>query len=181
MNNENVNELDNAVNRAALLGDDALDKTRFDAFYARCAELPIAYLEEATKLHKQELRHIENGLIPSLMQDSGVVSITTLDGVNVKIVTEWNVSTAGKDKIELAKWLDSNGLGAILKRKHYVSENDIERLASEGIELFEETDCHTQTLKAVIKEFYNESGELPPENACKVDFFSHAKIVKSKE
>ena len=175
---EKMKELEEAITRAGLLDESMQDEQRFDLFYAKCSVLPIAFLEEAVKRHKAELRHLENAVIPTIMQDIGQVATTLTDGTSVKIVTEWNASTTGCDSEKLATWLDERGLGAILKRKHYISENDVERVQNEGVELFEDTSVHTGTLKATIREYYTEHGELPPEEACKVNFFSHAKISK---
>jgi len=179
----NLNE---AVDRFALLNDEHVDVERMDLFYAKCAQLPIIYLEEALKRHKSESRHLEVNVIPEMMFAEQRRSIETLDGTKIEIRGEINASLKGADLQSLSTWLDERGYGSIVKKKHYLADDEvtpdqIEALEKEGIELHADLDLNTATFKKAVKEIYEATDELPPENMATVSIFNHAVIKQRKD
>ena len=180
-----LNILDICVERFAELNQEELDVHRFEAFYAKCIKLPIIYLEEALKRHKEESRNLENNLIPTLMFDEGRRSVETMDGVSVKIKQEINASMKGADINLVAAWLDEKGYGAIVKRKHYLddaelTDDQLQHLREDGVNLYADMEVNTNTLKKVLKEHYEKTEELPTD-LMNVSIFYHAIIKFAKE
>jgi hypothetical protein len=176
-----MTELDLCVERFAVLNQEDMVHDRMEAFYAKCRELPIIYLEEALKRHKEESRNLENNLIPELMFQDGKRSVETMDGVTIKIKSEINASMKGADIELVYNWLNERGYGAIVKQRHYLAdERDLEAVIDEGIPMLSEKEVNTNTLKKVLKEHYEKTDELPTD-LLPVSIFNHATITFKKE
>lgn len=176
-----MTELDHAVERFALLNAEITEPGLMDRFYAQCFNLPIAYLEEALKRHKEESKTLECKTIPELMFSENRKSVETMDGVSINIRSEINASMKGADIEQVHAWLEQRGYGAIVKQKHFLAdERDVEIVEGSGIKLYADKEVNTNSLKKVLKEIYEKTEELPSE-LMNVSIFNHAVIKFAKE
>lgn len=181
-----MSELDDCVERFSLLKQDVTDENRFISFYAKCDQLPIAYLERALDMHKAEAKHLSDKVIPELMFNENRRSIETNDGVTIAIRGEINASLKGADMPALFNWLEQRGYGNIVKKKHYLSDEEVsfevmEKLEKEGVVLHADMTCNTNSFKSVVKKIYGETDELPPSDIADVTVFNHAVIKTEKK
>lgn len=181
-----MSELDDNVARFSLLKADVLDDTRLAGFYAKCAQLPIVYLEKALELHRAEARHLSDKAIPELMFSENRRSVETMDGVTITIKGEVNASLKDADLAEVFKWLDFRGYGSIMKKRQYLDEAEvpegfIEHLKEEGVMLHADLSCNTNSFKAAVKKIYAETDELPPPEVAECSIFNHAVIKTAKK
>lgn len=183
--NKITTELDIAVERFSLLKQDINDEERFSSFYAKCKQLPIAYLKLALAAHNEEALVLSDKIIPELMFSENRRSIETIDGVTITIRGETNASLKGADMEKLFSWLEVRGYGNIIKKKHYINDEEVsfevmKKLEKEGVVLHADLSCNTNTFKAAVKEIYKATDELPPEDVASVTIFNHAVIKTAK-
>lgn len=168
--------------------DVPFDKENPDNFpmIARTAEelgpvVSLEFLEAVVSYIKRQRDSLVNGTIPKLLEDQGLTSIVTRDGTTVKIETSWNTTTNGCDKSLLAEWLESNGLGDLIKDslefgKGQINESVVAELRERGLEFSRKSDVNAMSLKAALKKHMEAGGDLPPEEAVKVSIFNRAVI-----
>ena len=106
-------------------------------------------LIEINERHMGELKKrrwvLSTDSIPSQMQELGVEQLRLSGGRELSIRMEYSGRIAKKNEEEALKWLQDNGHGGIIKR-------------------YEEVKVHNQTLKAFIRErFENGDGASLPE------------------
>jgi hypothetical protein len=180
-----MSELDICVERFSLLKQDLTDEDRFNAFYSKCAMLPISYIERAAELHRAEARALSDKAIPELMFAENRRSIETTDGVTITIRGEINASLKGADMPGVLQWLEGHGYGSIVKKKHYldyaeVSNEVMEKLEKEGVVLHADLSLNTNSFKSAVKKIYADKDELPPPEVAEVTIFNHAVIKTAK-
>ena len=176
-----MSELDDHVARFSLLKQEQIDDERFQAFFAKCAQLPIAYLEQALSLHKAECKSLSDKTIPELMFSENRRSVEMMDGTTITIRGEVNASLKSADLGAVYQWLDTRGYGSIMKKRQYLEEDEvpegfIDRLREEGVMLHFDLSCNTNSFKAAVKKIYAETDELPPPEVAECSIFNHAVI-----
>lgn len=122
--------------------------TRMRAIQARMDDMDIEW-----KALTKELDEIRLKLIPDLMNEEGIRTVT-FDGIGrVQLAADLYVSIIG-NKEEAYEWMKDNGYGGVVVE--YI---------------------HPSTLKATIKEGMKAGREFP-EDKFKISPFSRASIVK---
>ena len=122
--------------------------TRMRAIQARMDDMDIEW-----KALTKELDEIRLKLIPDLMNEEGIRTVT-FDGIGrVQLAADLYVSIIGNEG-ETYEWMKDNGYGGVVVE--YI---------------------HPSTLKAIIKEGM-EAGREFPEDKFKISPFSRASIVK---
>ena len=145
-------------------------------------ELEIQSLEVDLLHAKEALRQVQEFLLPEAMAKVGMSEFKLVDGSKITIKDDVYASIR-KDKVsEAVSWLDSIGLGDIVKDKIDVnfgrgeSRNAAELMAfcrSNGYSASETLSVHPQTLKATVKEQMSRGIEFPD------DLFSTGPIRKA--
>jgi hypothetical protein len=181
-----MSELDDHVARFSLLKQESVDEERFFNFYAKCDQLPIAYLERALDMHKTEAKSLSDKTIPELMFSENRRSVETMDGVTITIKGEVNASLKGSELSVVYNWLNHRGYGSIVKQRHYLAEEEvpegfIEHLKEEGVSLHADLSLNTNSFKAAVKKIYAETDELPPPEVAECSIFNHAVIKTEKK
>mgnify|MGYP000857457659 FL=1 len=122
--------------------------TRMRAIQARMDDMDIEW-----KALTKELDEIRLKLIPDLMNEEGIRTVT-FDGIGrVQLAADLYVSIIGNEG-ETYEWMKDNGYGGVVVE--YI---------------------HPSTLKAIIKEGMKAGREFP-EDKFKISPFSRASIVK---
>jgi hypothetical protein len=144
---------------------------------------PVSVLDQVKKFYYSKALEIESVTIPSMLLEYGLSEAKTEAGLGVKVKTEYAVKTSNPDRMAL--WVESNGGESLYKRSLKFSKGEdisdvVEHLRSEGISYEESLDIHPQTLKKFVKDFIEENGSFPPEDAGTVTMYNHAVITRSK-
>ncbi len=82
----------------------------------RAAEERVSEAGESLKKAQGGLRDLNEHLIPDLMRELKINSITTQSGLKVEIKEQLRVSVPKKNKPEAYQWVDDNGGSALMKR-----------------------------------------------------------------
>ena len=144
---------------------------------------PISILEAVTKEYRERLKDIENRQIPDLLIELGLGKVTTSEGLEIGIKTEYNVSVS--DSEALASWMEFHDGGHLWKTslKFEKGENidALKEVAKEiGLSYEEKSEIHPQTLKKYVKDHLESGGDSLPEAAVRVSTFTHATIKRGK-
>lgn len=136
---------------------------------------------------KEELRTIQEGLLPEAMLAVGISEFKLADGSKITVKDEVYASIRADYLINAVKWLDKMGLGDIVKddvtvkfgRGDSDKAKDIVSYAqAQGYNVNEKLSVHPQTLKATVKEQMAKGVQFPDE------FFSinpvQKAVIKSK-
>jgi hypothetical protein len=128
--------------------------------------------EADLKLTNEAIRKIENEDIPTIMAEAGVRSLTTDDGIEVK-VTPFYAASIPKDRLEEAfEWLRSHGHGDLVKntvsvtfgrQEDHKAQSLLEHLYHEGFPANNTEKVEPMTLKAFVKEQMEAGAEFPEE------------------
>lgn len=145
-------------------------------------EKQIATLEYELEQAKEALRQIQEFLLPEAMATAGLMEFKLVDGSKIAIKDDVYASIR-KDRIgEAVAWLDSVGIGDIVKDKIDVNfgrgEADLARsfmdfCRQNGYNASESLSVHPQTLKATVKEQLAKGVQFPDE------FFSIQPVRKA--
>jgi hypothetical protein len=145
-------------------------------------EQKITQMEVDLSHAKDALRQIQEFLLPEAMAAVGISKFTLATGGNITIKDDVFASIRKDFMNQAVGWLDSNGLGGIVKDKVEVDfgrgelDNVSELLVfckSNGLNASEKLSVHPQTLKATVKEQLAKGVEFPEE------FFSVGPIKKA--
>lgn len=138
--------------------------------------------EELLDTLKNELKDIQEKLLPEAMAAVGMSEFKLADGSKITIKEDVYASIRA-DKISNAvTWLDSMGLGDIVKDDVTVkfgrgdsdkAKDIVEYAQTQGYNVSEKLSVHPQTLKAIVKEQLARGIEFPDE------FFSVNAVKKS--
>jgi hypothetical protein len=86
------------------------------------AEADVLAAEEKLKEAQERKRQIEEFDLPNFLEELGLASFKTTDGVEIEVEKKLRASI-GNRKAEAYKWLLENGHGAIIKRTIQVAFN----------------------------------------------------------
>lgn len=143
----------------------------------------ISILEAVVKEYQSKLADIENRQIPDLLLELGLGKVTTNEGLEIGLKTEYNVAVQNPEA--LASWMEFKDGGHLWKMslKFEKGENidALRELAKEkGLSYEEKAEIHPQTLKKFIREYLEGGGDRVPEACAKVSTFTHATIKQSR-
>lgn len=148
------------------------------------AHFPIAVLDQAKKYYQDKALQIEAVTIPDMLAESGLSEAKTESGLKISLKTEYTVKTASPEA--MAEWVESNGGESLYKRMLAFEKGENldvvkSHLEKEGVSYTEKVDIHPQTLKKFVKDFIEERGEFPPEDAGSVSMYTHAVVSRIKK
>ena len=127
----------------------------------RRLEDDIQAAEEHVKELKRELKSYSHEKIPALMDEMGVESFTTDEGVSVGIKNVVHASITQENKEQAFAWLRKEGLDDIIKNdvvvtfgkgEDNVAGDVVGILQEKGFDPKTKTHVHPSTLKAFVKE-----------------------------
>ena len=130
----------------------------------------ITIAEGKLKKFKEELRSVQEDLLPAAMQEIGLSSVELRDGSKISIKPYYGASI-NKDNMETAyDWLNKNGFGDLIKNQVTASfsrgeETDAVTLADSlegtGHRVSTKKWIEPMTLKAFVREQVEQGSELP--------------------
>ena len=147
----------------------------------------IANAEQGVKKLKDQARLISELEIPSMMKEMNITKLKLRDGESVEVGKFYSASIPADKQGDAFEWLRSNGLGDIIKNDITVTfgrgeDNKAATYAvlarGQGFEPVQKIGVHSQTLKAVVRE-YLESGQEMPSDLFKTYEGNRTKITRS--
>ena len=145
-----------------------------------------AQIQEAEKNLKdlKSDEKVQSGVvIPKLMEDMNLSSLTLKDGSEVSIKKIYSATIKADKKAEAYQWLRNNGLGDIIKNDITVTfgqgeENKALAYATlakgQGFEPAQKEAVHAMTLKVTMEDWKNKGNEVPE------DLFGRLMEIKQK-
>lgn len=130
----------------------------------------IAGLERELKKHEEERRRLAESVLPSLMDEADVASLTLADGVSVLRSEQVFASIAKANAEAATSWLIAHGHGALVKDAFTIPlDKGDTKLAAKvtalltkaGIGFERRSSVHPQTLVAFVKESLAQGRSLP--------------------
>lgn len=130
------------------------------------AESDVAQAEEWLKMAKEALRVINENALPELMDQMGMETFTTKDGIKVDVKETIRASIPKAKAPEAMGWLRANGHNHMIKRQISVIANsdkqgeEIVQLVK-GYEFTDNATVHPMTLGAFVREQMEAGADLP--------------------
>lgn len=165
-------------------GEEEYDQSKLDWLVGMLGtEFPICILEEAARLYRKSLDHLENTVLPDLLMEEGLGKVVTNDGLEVEIKTEYSPKIV--DEVEFFNWMDTQGGASLYKQIFRFGKGEDlsavrDALMEAGVSYEEKTEIHHQTLKKFVKDMVEIGAEIPAD-LCAVGQFTHAKIKRTKD
>lgn len=172
-----------------------LESTNFDEkevkkTYELLKDLPIALIETAAKMCKDDLRIIKEDYLPNAMDSIGMAMFELKDGGKIEIKKGISVNLKNENKTAFYDWVIKKGFQDLIKNHVVVqfpkegrksSKRFIKYLnryyANKGTCVFtEKEDIHSQTLKKFIKGLMEEGKKLP-DKLIKIHEYKTTKII----
>ena len=128
--------------------------------------------EEKLKELKEREKYYSGIIIPDLMQQLNLKTLTLKDGSQIEVKNIFGASIIADKKQEAHNWLRDNGLGAIVKNeitvKFGLNEDDkAEQYATlargQGYEPDRKVAVHASTLRTTLEDFHTRGGNIPSE------------------
>lgn len=135
-------------------------------------ECEIDVLEETSKDLKDALKQIQEFQLPAAMENAGISSYATQDGIKVKIEDKVQASLKVENRPKGFAWLEDNGYGHLIKTKVVINfdrgemdeANDlVNDLRKEGFVANVERKVEPMTLMSFIKEQLELGRDIPLE------------------
>ena len=130
------------------------------------AETKVAEAEAQLDRSKKRLRDICENQIPELMDEEGLSTFKTDDGIEITVKKEVLASISKERAPKAFQWLRENGHAKLIKRKITVQARDdahgdeiIKKLGKE--EVTDQPSVHAQTLGAFVREMMSKGKSLP--------------------
>jgi len=126
--------------------------------------------EEEYNVIVKALRTVQEDLLPSLMDEAGLKTITLSDGHSVKVSPDLSVSIPKDNKESCYAWLKDHGAEGIIKSDVSLTfdrgelkeaEVCIKALKKLGYDASVREVVHASTLKATLKEFMAKAVDVP--------------------
>jgi len=158
--------------------EDSLVRLRQMALKTKKAEQLVAEKELELKKAQDELRQLSEFDLPELMEEVGVPSFITEDGLKIDIKEKLRCSIAGERKGKALRWLESHGYGNIIKREFKIEfgkgeeewaekfEEELKRLSEEGeqdLRVAVNRNVHASTLSSFLSGLLEDGVDLPLE------------------
>lgn len=123
----------------------------------------LADLEASKKKLSEELNKLIQTTIPDFLQDTGLSEIKLSSGVKVKIEEKLRVSTTGKNRERINRWLEETGHADLIKDDitisfgagHDEEASQVFRDIASGhqyADISRTRSCHSQTFAALMRE-----------------------------
>lgn len=109
--------------KAAPVGDNMLARLAGLAADQAHAEARVTRLDEELKQAKETLRHIAENQMPELMEEVGMETFATTDGLEIKIGSKIRGSIPAASAPAAFKWLEENGHERLIKRTFTIDFN----------------------------------------------------------
>jgi hypothetical protein len=147
----------------------------------------IENAEDGVKKLKEQARVLAEFEIPSIMKEMNITKLKLKDGESVEVKPFYSASIPEDKQQEAFEWLRNNGRGDIIKNDITVTfgrgeDNKAATYAvlarGQGFEPVQKIGVHSQTLKAVVRE-YLESGQEMPSDLFKTYEGNRTKITRS--
>jgi hypothetical protein len=128
--------------------------------------------EEKLKELKEREKYYSGIIIPDLMQQLNLKTLTLKDGSQIEVKNVFGASIIADKKQEAHSWLRTNGLGAIVKNEITVKfglneDNKAEQYATlargQGYEPDRKVAVHASTLRTTLEDFHTRGGKIPSE------------------
>jgi|TARA_R100001443_G_scaffold563_6_gene2318 hypothetical protein len=128
--------------------------------------------EEKLKELKEREKYYSGMIIPDLMQQLNLKTLTLQDGSQIEVKNIFGASIIADKKQEAHNWLRNNGLGAIVKNEITVKfglneDNKAEQYATlargQGYEPDRKVAVHASTLRTTLEDFHTRGGKIPSE------------------
>lgn len=145
-------------------------------------ESEVKEYEERLSQANDKLKHIQEVLLPEAMANIGLSEFKLACGAKVSVKDDVYASIRADYMLSAVSWLDSHGLGDIVKDDVSVkfgrgdkakAEDVVEFCQRSGYNVTEKLSVHPQTLKATVKEQRARGVQFPEE------FFSIMPVRKS--
>lgn len=157
-----------------VIGDNALSRLSGLAREQAHAEARVARLELELKEAKENLRDISERKLPNLMDDVGMETFTTQEGMEIRISTTIRGSINKSNEAEAFQYLEDNGNGSLIKRQFTVDfGKDEEERALEfskmlsddekGFNVKSKKSVHPQSLSSFVREQLEKGVAIPME------------------
>jgi hypothetical protein len=136
------------------------------------AEQALLDAEESVERAKAHLNDISQRQIPEALEELGLTQFATDKGLTIEIKEKIYAGLSEKNRPAGIKWLEDNGLGALVKRKVsiYAPKGSPERAQSvaemartAGLEVDDALSVHPTSLTAALREKLEEGEDVPVE------------------
>jgi len=136
------------------------------------AEARVAKLEEELKQAKEHHRHISENQMPELMEQTGMETFTTKEGIEISIKSVIRGSIPKDTQEQAFKWLEENNQGKLIKRNFIIDfgkgdeawaakfERDL-GLRKKPLNVKRKTAVAPQTLQAFVRTALEEGVPIP--------------------
>ena len=106
--------------------------------------------EEKYKQAKAAFEDYSREILPDIMRQNGVYSVTTEDGLVANMTTKTHVNVTKSKIDQVCLWLSKNGGDFLVKRQYVVPQNVAVKLMDDGVDCAETVDVNTNSLKSFL-------------------------------
>lgn len=126
--------------------------------------------EEELKRLKAEHQQVSGDYIPSVLDEAGLSEVRLSDGTKVVVKQDMRVSTAGKYRDIINRWLQENGHGDVIKNELSVGfpagdervKSAVEALRALGVQdMGQKEFVEPSTFKSLVRELMEDGEEIP--------------------
>ena len=137
-------------------------------------EIKQEVINQETKLKelKEREKYYSNIIIPDLMSQLNLKTLTLKDGSQIAVKNIFGASMVAEKKPEAFDWLRKSGMGAIVKNEITVKfglneDNKAEQYAllarGQGYEPDRKIAVHAGTLRTTLRDYHQKGGSIPAE------------------
>ena len=106
--------------------------------------------EEAYNAARKAFEDYSREILPSIMKQNEVYSVTTKDGLVANLVTKTHVNVTKSKVNNVCDWLTAHGGGFLVKEDYIVPKDVAEHLMLTGIPCEKITNVNTNSLKSFL-------------------------------
>lgn len=159
-----------AVQQTAAVPEDRLARITSAVAQLQGHQQQLNALQEQAGKHAQDIKRLQEEVLPGLMDEAGVPELTLEDGQRVVRGEEVYTNISADNASAAAKWLEDNGYGAIVRSRIVVEfEKGDAKTSAAACKALDKarvgyaltSAVHPATLKAFVKESL-EAGRLLP-------------------
>lgn len=155
-----------------VVGDNMLARLSGLATDQAHAEARVLRLDEELKEAKETLRHISENQLPELMEEAGMETFSTSDGLGISINSVIRGSIPKSTAGQAFMWLEENGHGRLIKRTFTIDfgkdddkwanrfERDLAR-RKKPLNVKRKKAVHPSTLTAFVRSQLEEGVAIP--------------------
>lgn len=155
---------------APVFGDNILAQISAVARQIIEAKTAVQEAEETLKASQRHLEHLQQTVLPELMQDAGQEQVTTLEGLRVTLKQVVRGTPSRENEYQAFRWLRDNGHGGIIKSQVQASlgkvdqetaQNAVDSLRKMGFDAGAKETVAWQTLGSLVKELLTTGEDVP--------------------